>query len=198
MLSAFEPTPFADSTSGVAEMEPSTPLGITSHGRNERVHHGLLNAVSDVLQHSDAFTNFSVISSGRLEPQSWHVHVMPNVPRNSVTSSHAGSSNALARKIEEHREEIKPGNMDLGKITRVHQSPHTGGIAVNQSGRWQERFQDLCKFRQVYGHCCVPNHWPQNPPLSQWVKRQRCQYKRKKEGQHSTMTEDRNKALELS
>jgi hypothetical protein len=51
MLSAFEPTPIADSTSGVAEMEPSTPLGIASHGRNERVH-GLLNAVSDVLQHS--------------------------------------------------------------------------------------------------------------------------------------------------
>jgi hypothetical protein len=99
--------------------------------------------------------------------------------------------------MQEHIEEIKPGNMDsLGKITRVHQSPYTGGIAVNQSGRWQERFQDLCKFRQDYGHCCVPSHWPQNPPLSQWVKRQRCQYKRKKEGQHSTMTEDRNKALE--
>jgi hypothetical protein len=111
---------------------------------------------------------------------------------------YARSSNALARKIQEDREEIKPGNMDsLGKITRVHQSPLPGGIAVNQyCGRWQERFQDLSKFRQDYGHCCVPSHWPLNPPLAQWVKRQRCQYKLKKEGQHSTMTEDRNKALE--
>jgi hypothetical protein len=69
-------------------------------------------------------------------------------------------------------------------------------ITARQSGQWNERFQDLCQFRQEYGYCCVPSHWPKNPPLAQWVKRQRYQYKIKNEGQHSTMTEDREKLLE--
>jgi hypothetical protein len=195
MLSAIEPTPFAgpDGTSGVAEME-SIPLVVASHGRNESVH-GLFNAVSDIFQHYDEVTNVSAIASGSLEPQSWHMHVIPNVP-NRVTSSHAASS-SLAGKIQEHREEIKPGNMDFGgKITRDDHSP-LPGIAVDQSGRWQERFQDLCKFRKDYGHCCVPSHWPLNSALAQWVKRQRYQYKLKKEGKDSrTMTDDRKKALD--
>ena len=42
--------------------------------------------------------------------------------------------------------------------------------------RWKERYQDLVKFKEKYGHCLVPLHWSPNPPLGHWVKRQRSQY----------------------
>ena len=66
----------------------------------------------------------------------------------------------------------------------------------NQSGKWNERYQELVKFQQEHGHCSVPSQFPSNPPLAQWVKRQRYQRKIFKEGQHSTMTEERKILLD--
>jgi hypothetical protein len=57
--------------------------------------------------------------------------------------------------------------------------------------KWNQRFQDLIEFREEFGHCLVPLEWPLNPSLSHWVKRQRCQYKAKREGKHSTLTDER-------
>eukprot|EP00339_Tiarina_fusa_P005892 CAMPEP_0117041972 /NCGR_PEP_ID=MMETSP0472-20121206/29264_1 /TAXON_ID=693140 ORGANISM="Tiarina fusus, Strain LIS" /NCGR_SAMPLE_ID=MMETSP0472 /ASSEMBLY_ACC=CAM_ASM_000603 /LENGTH=264 /DNA_ID=CAMNT_0004753099 /DNA_START=331 /DNA_END=1125 /DNA_ORIENTATION=+ len=71
----------------------------------------------------------------------------------------------------------------------------TERISNAQQSRWQERFNDLVAFRKEYGNCCVPTHWPQNPPLAQWVKRQRYQYKLKLQEKHSTMTDKRLEAL---
>ena len=65
-----------------------------------------------------------------------------------------------------------------------------------QSQQWYERFQDLLKFRQSHGHCLVPHKWSSNVALAQWVKRQRYQYKLKKAGMHTTMTDERERALE--
>ena len=61
---------------------------------------------------------------------------------------------------------------------------------------WNDRFQDLKKFQKGHGHCLVPNNWEENPPLAQWVKRQRYQYKLRKQGRHSTMTDKRIKNLD--
>lgn len=62
--------------------------------------------------------------------------------------------------------------------------------------KWSQRFRDLVEFRKVQGHCLVPLEWPQNPSLAHWVKRQRCQYKAKMEGNHSTLSDERQEALE--
>jgi hypothetical protein len=64
-----------------------------------------------------------------------------------------------------------------------------------QSDQWNDRFQDLLKFQQDHGHMFVPNNYPSNPPLSQWVKRNRYQYKLKQAGKHSTISEEREAAL---
>ena len=61
---------------------------------------------------------------------------------------------------------------------------------------WLLRFQQLCEYRRQYGHCCVSHSFRENPALSQWVKRQRYQYKLKKAGQHSSLTDEREFALE--
>jgi hypothetical protein len=38
---------------------------------------------------------------------------------------------------------------------------------------WEQRFQELKKFRKKFGHCDVPSVWPHNPKLAKWVKVQR-------------------------
>jgi Helicase associated domain len=65
-----------------------------------------------------------------------------------------------------------------------------------QSQQWTDRFCDLQAFRMLKGHCLVPHKSPENPALSQWVKRQRYQYKLKQEGKHSTLTDEREVQLE--
>ncbi len=76
------------------------------------------------------------------------------------------------------------------------------GVTVDESEspsanrRWRERYNDLVAYKNRFGNCCVPSQWSENPPLAQWVKRQRYQLKLQKEGQHSTMSFERKIALD--
>ena len=65
-----------------------------------------------------------------------------------------------------------------------------------QAENWTDKFEELIEFRNLFGHCLVPNAFPENPALAQWVKRQRYQYKLKNEGKRSTMSDERVTALE--
>jgi hypothetical protein len=38
---------------------------------------------------------------------------------------------------------------------------------------WEARFEELCQYKEKYGHCVVPQQYP---ILGQWVKRQRREY----------------------
>jgi hypothetical protein len=64
-----------------------------------------------------------------------------------------------------------------------------------QTGQWNERYQELLKFRQENGHLFVPHSFPANQKLAQWVKRQRYQYKLKHSGHHSTLSDEREDLL---
>ena len=64
-----------------------------------------------------------------------------------------------------------------------------------QEGQWYERYQELVNFHQERGHSMVPHNWHENPRLAQWVKRQRYQYRLKQQGKNSTITADREEAL---
>jgi superfamily II DNA or RNA helicase len=44
---------------------------------------------------------------------------------------------------------------------------------------WDQRYGELITYREIYGHCNVPQSWPENPELGRWVSFQR--YLRKKE-----------------
>ncbi len=65
-----------------------------------------------------------------------------------------------------------------------------------QAENWTEKFEELMEFRASHGHCNVPNFFPENITLAQWVKRQRYQYKLKLENKRSTMSDERAQALE--
>ena len=64
-----------------------------------------------------------------------------------------------------------------------------------QSKLWKEKFEELLEYREKYGTCHVPHDWKGNPALAKWVKRQRYQYKLKRDGKHTTLTDDREDAL---
>ncbi|KAL3938226.1 MAG: hypothetical protein SGBAC_006818 [Bacillariaceae sp.] len=66
----------------------------------------------------------------------------------------------------------------------------------SQLEQWEFRYQELVQFKGENNHCSVPLHYPNNPSLAHWVKRQRHQYRMKKERKHSTLTDQRQEKLE--
>jgi hypothetical protein len=62
--------------------------------------------------------------------------------------------------------------------------------------QWNQRYIELDEFQREFHHCLVPLHWPRNPSLAHWVKRQRHQFRIKREGKHSTVTDERQAILE--
>ena len=87
--------------------------------------------------------------------------------------------------------------IDINHPTARIATNRSGRFREYQAGQWSERFEELVEFKNVHGHCLVPHSHPSNPQLSKWVIRQRYQYKLKKEGQHSTLTDARQQALDL-
>jgi Helicase associated domain len=57
--------------------------------------------------------------------------------------------------------------------------------------KWSQRFKELLQFHKDHGHSAVPHTYPPNPQLARWVKRQRRQYKLRKDNRQSTMTTER-------
>ena len=66
---------------------------------------------------------------------------------------------------------------------------------TQRQDQWRMKYKELEGFYKLHGHCFVPHRWSQYKSLSQWVKRQRYQYKLLAEGKSSTMNEDRIKEL---
>jgi hypothetical protein len=57
--------------------------------------------------------------------------------------------------------------------------------------KWTIRYKELLSFHQLHGHAAVPHTYPANPQLARWVKRQRRQFKLRKDKRQSTMTTER-------
>ena len=65
-----------------------------------------------------------------------------------------------------------------------------------QKCTWDERLQQLKKFKAQYGHCNVPADYESNKSLGQWVSNQRQKYKLLLQGSKSALTEERVEKLE--
>mmetsp|Transcript_2674 Transcript_2674/g.4167 ORF Transcript_2674/g.4167 Transcript_2674/m.4167 type:complete len:191 (+) Transcript_2674:206-778(+) len=61
---------------------------------------------------------------------------------------------------------------------------------------WDERYQELVAYKARFGDCKVPQGFKENPGLAIWVRTQRMQYRKLKEGNKNHMTERRIEALE--
>jgi len=58
--------------------------------------------------------------------------------------------------------------------------------------RWDERFADLCQYKEEHGHANVPQLYP---ILGHWVHRQRKDYRNRKLGKKNSMTDEKIKQL---
>ena len=61
--------------------------------------------------------------------------------------------------------------------------------------KWTLRYKELLEFHKEHGHSAVPHTYPKNPQLARWVKRQRRQYKLRRDNRASTMTSERLEML---
>ncbi len=96
------------------------------------------------------------------------------------------------RNDEETRFMIDPETLELEPVlVSEDETSITTSGATHKCDQWNERYSELLAYKSELGHCNVPYHWPSNPPLSQWVKRQRHQYKLKIKDQHSNLTNNR-------
>ena len=116
-----------------------------------------------------------------------------NVPRR------VGENQELARWLEDEREQYRlylrgeETNMTQEKIRKLE----VLGVEWNiLSAAWTQRYHELQEFRYSYGHTRVPRQWEENRQLGHWVTNQRVQYRRLREGRHSTLTEERISRLE--
>ena len=75
-------------------------------------------------------------------------------------------------------------------VTRKYPGPQTSDAF------WWSRFAELQKFREINGHCFVPNRYPVHPALGNWVSTQRRTYKLWKKKKSSSMNKERARALE--
>ncbi len=50
----------------------------------------------------------------------------------------------------------------------------------NPAFTWEDMFNALLEFKEIYGHCNVPQHWKENKRLGKWVNTQRTARKRGK------------------
>jgi hypothetical protein len=176
MLKELEPTPIDSSQCDLNPIEP-IPLSSASYEGTTDGFEDLFDVVNQVLELSDP-ENLPHVEIPS-QPTSW-------LTTNSIQKSNIFLPNSVLS---------KQTNL-TGRNAGIDSTPSGTSFSQHQSGKWNERYQELRQFQQVHDHCSVPSHWPQNPPLAQWVKRQRYQYKLNNEGHYSTMTEERQKLLE--
>ena len=76
----------------------------------------------------------------------------------------------LGRWIDKQRHVKKQNKLDAKRILRLDA---LGFIWEFRNAAWEEMFEQLKDYRQQYGHCNVPDKWPENPKLGIWVHKHR-------------------------
>jgi len=87
---------------------------------------------------------------------------------------------------------------DLLKKAETFKEGRADGQATtvkNGQVSWQQRLDELVEFKDKFGHCYVPQEYEANKQLGTWVKKQRQEYKKLKEGKKSQMTKERIEML---
>mmetsp|Transcript_27443 Transcript_27443/g.41554 ORF Transcript_27443/g.41554 Transcript_27443/m.41554 type:complete len:252 (-) Transcript_27443:3-758(-) len=82
------------------------------------------------------------------------------------------------------------------KPERIKMLENIGFTWNAQEALWQERLNDLKRFKRKHGHCAIPTIFPEDQTLATWVKFQRRQYKLYMKGDRTYMTADRIETLE--
>lgn len=74
---------------------------------------------------------------------------------------------------------------------RLHALEKLGFVWSVQEDTWEERFNELCHYKELHSHCNVPKNCADHPQLAVWVKYQRRHLKLYMGGKRSSMTRSR-------
>jgi len=115
--------------------------------------------------------------------------VSPDLVRSSPTTELVPSHETTN---DDDTQPILGGNDAIPTLTSS-----SSGRKKSRSGEdtWEKRCGELIRFKNLHGHCRVPQLYPDNPPLGKWVNAQRSQYKYWEEGKKSILTEEKIEAL---
>merc|ERR1719420_1828947 len=100
-----------------------------------------------------------------------------------------------SEKIEETFSDVSSSSSQLPVPPPSENKKRTRPSRGLVSSSWNIRFRELIQFREANDHCFVPHSYPSNQKLSQWVRKQRNQRKRKERGLHSTLSDERQEML---
>lgn len=141
-------------------------ISYSSHGTN--YHHGTNS--------SPLSSPLATLRTKDLVPSPSHYRPsrsLPLIPNRICSDS--SSTMAMSPQMEPQDEE----EMNQNRFKPFHEE------------KWSVRYKELLNFHKENGHAAVPHTYPKNPQLARWVKRQRRQYKLRRDGRPSTMTSDR-------
>jgi Helicase associated domain len=180
--SNLSPKPIGDDFRVVAEVPVASNSGLLEHKEY------FLECLEPLLKTSNTTSG---IKRKSLEVINSSLDTLSSIHDAKATSAHL---------VGIHHAQDSDDESDMTKSLKRQRSIDTGGgieLTDQQAASWQLRYQELIVFQQQYGHCLVPHKWPVNLALSTWVKRQRYQFKLKKQGRRSTLTDDRQQALTI-
>jgi len=86
----------------------------------------------------------------------------------------------LGRWVNVQRQTRKRGKLNEERIEKLNNIGFIWNPSQAFENIWEEMFETLIEYKNVHGHCNVPQKWRENPILGHWVSRQRAA---KKEGQ---------------
>jgi hypothetical protein len=78
----------------------------------------------------------------------------------------------LAGWVMTQRSRKKKGTISLEQAARLDAIGFIWGV---HDTFWETMFVELTDYKQRFGHCNVPQRWPENPQLATWVGTQRSQ-----------------------
>mmetsp|Transcript_44027 Transcript_44027/g.44536 ORF Transcript_44027/g.44536 Transcript_44027/m.44536 type:complete len:479 (-) Transcript_44027:156-1592(-) len=68
--------------------------------------------------------------------------------------------------------------------------------ASGKRDNWKTMYQTLSKFRSEHGNCCVPQNSKKHIKLKNWIYKQRQNYRTRKEGKRTSMSEEQVRKLD--
>lgn len=97
----------------------------------------------------------------------------------------------LTKWVQRQRYQFKlmqSGRQSTMTLERIQKLEAIGFAWDAHAAAWEERFNELAKYKQKHGHCCVPAGYTHNIQLATWVKEQRRQFKLFNSGKDSKMS----------
>ena len=119
-------------------------------------------------------------------------HGHSNVPAN-----HPGQLGVFVqncRREYRHLEQGEPSSLTVERLNKLFEVDFVW--AKSREEAWEYYYNQLREFYNKFGHANVPELYPDSPALGRWCVNQRTHYRRRYQGEPSSLTEERIQLME--